>query len=157
MPATHPYTTFHLAGLLFGLPAAGVLELTRHRELTRVPLAPAMIEGLLNLRGQLVTAIDLRRRLALPPRPAGTLPMNVVLLTADGPVSLIVDDIGEVIELDAETFEPPPESVRGVAREVIVGVCKLPDRLLLILDATKVVTLTSLTAAPQPNPATVLP
>lgn len=152
MDTTHPHTTFHLAGLLFGIPAAEVLELTKHRELTRVPLAPEMVEGLMNLRGQLVTAIDLRRRLALPPRPAGEVPMNVVLLTPDGPVSLIVDAVGEVIELGDASFEPPPETVHGAARETIRGVHKLPDRLLLILDPHRVVAPPPV-AVPSPSPS----
>jgi purine-binding chemotaxis protein CheW len=107
--------------------------------MTRVPLAPPVVEGLINLRGQIVTAIELRRRLELQPRPHGQLPMNVVVRTEDGPVSLLVDEIGDVLEMDAESFERPPETLRGIARELIRGAYKLKDRLLLTLDIEKTV------------------
>jgi purine-binding chemotaxis protein CheW len=107
--------------------------------MTRVPLAPRMIEGLINLRGQIVTAIDLRRRLELPPRAEGRLPMNVVVRTDDGAVSLLVDEIGDVVEIQDDTYERPPETLNGVARELIQGVYKLKERLLLILDTEKTV------------------
>ena len=134
MPATQIFATFLVDGLLFGLPAAEVLELTNARELTRVPLAPPTVVGLMNLRGQIIAAIDLRRRLDLRPRPVGQPPMNVVLRTAGETVSLLVDQVGEVLELGDETFEAAPETVRGVAREPLRGVHKLPGRLLLLLD-----------------------
>jgi purine-binding chemotaxis protein CheW len=133
------YATFFADGLLFGLPATEVLELANPRELTRVPLAPGTLAGLMNLRGQIIAAIDLRRRLGLPPRPAGQLAMNVVLRTADEPVSLLVDRVGEVIDLGDDTFEAAPETVRGVARELLRGVHKLPGRLLLLLDPQRII------------------
>src|SRR5262249_53538261 len=89
-----------------------------------------------NLRGQIVTGIDLRRRLELPERPAGNLPMNIVLRGEDSPVSFLVDDIGEVME-GAEACERPPETLQGRVRELIQGVYPLPDELLLILDTAK--------------------
>jgi purine-binding chemotaxis protein CheW len=91
-------------------------------------------EGLINLRGQIVTAIDMRRKLGLPPRPAGRLPMNMVVRSDDGPVSLLVDEIGDVLQPDAATFELPPDNAPQVSRELLVGVYKLKDRLLLVLD-----------------------
>ena len=139
MATTQIFATFLVDGLLFGLPATEVLELTNGREMTRVPLAPATIEGLMNLRGQIIPAIDLRRRLELSPRPAGKLPMNVVMRTADEPVSLLVDQVGEVLELGEETFEAAPETVRGVARELLRGVHKLPGQLLLLLDPQRII------------------
>ena len=96
-----------------------------------------MIEGLINLRGQIITAIDLRRRLGLPEREPDHLPLNVVVRTDDGAVSLLVDEIGDVVEIDAESFERVPETVTGMARELILGVYKLPTRLLLILDTER--------------------
>ena len=136
---------------------SAALELTRHRELTRVPLAPPTVAGLMNLRGQLVTVLDLRRRLDLPPGPADARPMHVVLNTPDGPLSLLVDEVGEITELSEADFEPPPESVRGVARELILGVCQLPGSLLLILDSTKVANLPPPAAAPRPHPTPAHP
>ncbi len=141
MNATGIFATFTVDGLLFGVPAAEVMELTHRRELTRVPLAPPTVEGLMNLRGQIIAAVEMRRRLELRPRPAAEAPRNVVLRTAGGPVSLLVDQIGEVIELGEDTFEPVPETLRGIARELVRGVYKLPGRLLLILDPHKVLDL----------------
>jgi purine-binding chemotaxis protein CheW len=100
-----------------------------------------VIEGLINLRGQIVTAIDMRRRLGLPPRGGDLTPMNMVVRTEDGAVSLLVDEIGDVLDVDAATYERPPESLAPAAREIILGVYKLPDRLLLILDAERTVDL----------------
>ena len=131
--------TFLVDGQLFGVPATEVLELARFHPLTRVPLAPPAVAGLMNLRGQVVTAVELRGRLGLRPRPAGQVPMNVVLRREDVLVSLLVDQVGEVLELDEATFEPPPETLRGLARELVRGVYKLPGRLLLLLDAQKVI------------------
>src|SRR5262245_33457779 len=109
--------------------------------MTRVPLAPPVVRGLINLRGQIVTAIDLRRRLQLSERPAEQPPMNVVIRTDNEAVSLLVDEIGDVREVDEETFERPPETLKGVARELIRGAYKLKDRLLLVLDTEKAVCL----------------
>lgn len=114
-----------------------VQELIRYQQVTRVPLASPVVHGLINLRGQIVTAIDLRRRLDLSERPADQLPMNVVVRTDDGMVSLLVDEIGDVLEVEENTFERPPATLKGVACELIRGVYKLKDRLLLILDSEK--------------------
>lgn len=139
MPAPNNCITFLVDGQLFGMPATEVMELTRFHELTRVPLAPPTIAGLMNLRGQVVTAVDMRRRLELRLRPDGQQPMNVVLRREDVLVSLLVDQVGEVIELDDSTFEPVPDTLRGVARELVRGVHKLPGKLLLLLDPAKVI------------------
>jgi purine-binding chemotaxis protein CheW len=139
VPAPINCITFLVDGQLFGVPATEVMELARAPRLTRVPLAPAAVAGLLNLRGQVVTAVDLRTRLGLRPRPAGQPPMSVVLRRVDVLVSLLVDQVGEVIELADATFEPPPDTLRGLARELVRGVHKLPGRLLLLLDVDKVI------------------
>lgn len=128
------FCTFHLAGLLFGVELQGVQEVFVPLEMTRVPLAPPVVNGLINLRGQLVTALDLRRRLELEPRPEGMQSMNVVVLAEDGVVSLLVDEIGEVVQVDESTFEAPPETLQGAVRDVILGVHKLNGRLLHVLD-----------------------
>jgi purine-binding chemotaxis protein CheW len=106
--------------------------------MTRVPLAPPVVRGLINLRGQIVTALDLRRRLELPDRPEGQLPVNVVIRTDDGAVSLLVDEIGDVVTVSEESFERPPDTLRGPARDLILGAHKLSDRLLLALDLGRV-------------------
>jgi purine-binding chemotaxis protein CheW len=131
------YCTFYLEKLLFGVELTGVQEVIRSLDITQVPLAPNVVSGLINLRGQIVTAVDLRRRLELEPRPAETLPMNVVVRSEDGAVSLLVDEIGDVVEVEESTFEPPPETLRGSVRSVILGVHKLDDRLMHVLDTQK--------------------
>jgi len=142
MANTKQFCTFFLNGLFFGVEVWKVQEVIRYQEMTRVPLAPGTIRGLINLRGQIVTAIDLRHRLELPPREADQLPMNVVVRSDDGAVSLLVDEIGDVVEIQEDTYERPPETLKGVARTLIQGVYKLKDRLLLILDTEKTVSLT---------------
>jgi purine-binding chemotaxis protein CheW len=141
MPSNHPgswrFCTFYLDGLLFGIPVEKVQEVIRYQEMTRVPLAPPVIRGLINLRGQIVLAIDLRRRLELTEAPPGLLPMNIVLGTPDGPISFLADEIGGVIEVGDEAFSPPPDTLRGTARELILGAFKLKERLLLLLDAER--------------------
>jgi len=135
------YCTFYVDGYYFGLDVLRVQEIIRYQEMTRVPLAPPVVRGLINLRGQIVTAIDLRRRLELRERPADQLPLNVVVQTADGAVSLLVDAIGDVLDVSEAAFERPPETLRGTARELIRGAYKLQDRLLLILDTERTVDL----------------
>jgi purine-binding chemotaxis protein CheW len=131
------FATFHLAGLFLGVEVEKVQEVLRYQEMTPVPLASSVVQGLINLRGQIVTAIDLRRRFDLEDRPEGVRPMNVVLRTDDNPVSLLVDEIGDVLQIGEETFESPPETIRGTARELIRGVFKLEGRLLLVLDTER--------------------
>jgi purine-binding chemotaxis protein CheW len=116
-----------------------VQEVIRYQEMTRVPLAPRVIEGLINLRGQIVTAIDLRRRLGMAARGAEEVPMNVVVQSSGGAVSLLVDTIGDVVEADQENYEAVPPTVRGAARELIRGACKLEGRLLLILNMERAI------------------
>jgi len=126
--------TFMLDQLYFGVEVLKVQEVIRYQELTRIPLAPPVVEGLINLRGQIVTAIDLRRRLGLADRREDTLPMNVVVRTADGVVSLLVDEIGDVLEVSEAQFEQAPDALAGPTRDLVRGVYKLKDRLLLLLD-----------------------
>jgi purine-binding chemotaxis protein CheW len=140
-PATQQFTTFVLDGHLFGVEVETVQEVIRYQETTRVPLAPAAVGGLINLRGQVITALDLRHRLGMPERPHGQLPMNVVVRTEDGAVSLLVDQIGEVIETDARHFESPPDTVTAQARDLIRGAYKLDRSLLLALDVPRAVEL----------------
>ncbi len=139
MSATKQYCTFYLGHQYFGLDVLRVQEIVRHQPLTRVPLAHPMVRGLMNLRGQIVTAIDLRKRLDLPESEAGSEPVNVVIQTDDGAVSLLVDEIGDVLEVGEEQFERPPETLRGLTRDLILGAYKLTDRLLVILDPDLVV------------------
>src|ERR1017187_10137611 len=129
------FSTFFVADLFFGVDVLHGQEVLRFQHMTRVPQAPEVIEGLINLRGQIVTAIDMRRRLRLPPRGGDQTPMNMVVRTEDGAVSLLVDEMGDGLDVEAATYERPPENLDPAARELIRGVYKLKDRLLLVLDA----------------------
>jgi len=135
--ASQQFCTFFLEGYLFGVPVPQVQEVIRFQPMTPVPLAPPEVKGMINLRGQIVLAIDLRQRLSLSPRPEGELPMNVVVRTADGAISLLVDEIGDVIEVEQSSFETPPETLQGPVRSTILGVYKLEGRLLHVLDKEK--------------------
>jgi purine-binding chemotaxis protein CheW len=139
MASTKQFCTFHLEDHFFGVPVDQVQEVIRYLEMTRVPLVCEVVRGLINLRGQIVTAIDLRRRLAMSDRPADRLPMNIVIRTSDGAVSLLVDEIGDVLEVDEDSFERPPETVQGQTRELVKGVYKLRERLMLVLDTERAV------------------
>lgn len=135
------FSTFYVADLFFGVDVLHVQEVLRSQPMTSVPQAPGVIEGLINLRGQIVTAIDMRRRLGLPQRAGDHAPMNMVVRTTDGAVSLLVDEIGDVLDMDAATYERPPQNLDPVARGLIRGIYKLKDRLLLVLDEERTVDL----------------
>jgi len=137
MAHTSQFCTFYLDKLLFGVELKGVQEVIRSLDMTKVPLAPDVVSGLINLRGQIVTAVDLRRRLELGPAPAGMRAMNVVVRSDDGAVSLLVDEIGDVVEVEESSFEPPPETLHAAVRVMIVGVHKLQGRLMHVLDIEK--------------------
>jgi purine-binding chemotaxis protein CheW len=137
MAQTSQFCTFYLDKLLFGVELKGVQEVIRSLEMTRLPLAPAVVRGLMNLRGQIVTAVDLRRRLNLEAAAPGAQMMNVVVRSEDGAVSLLVDEIGDVVEVEESSFEAPPETLRGSVRTMILGVHKLNDRLMHVLDIEK--------------------
>jgi purine-binding chemotaxis protein CheW len=129
------YGTFLVDGLLFGVEVRRIQEVIRAQTMTRVPLAPAVVGGLINLRGEIVTAIDMRRRLDLEPLRSGVEPMNVVVRTSTGgAASLLVDQIGDVLEVSADTFEAPPAHLDPAAQALIRGAHKLHGQLLLVLD-----------------------
>src|ERR1039457_504432 len=123
------FSTFFVSDLFFGVDVLRVQEVLRFQQMTRVPQAPEVIEGLINLRGQIVTAIDMRRRLGLPPRAKNQAPMNMVVRTPDGAVSLLVDEIGDVLDMDASNYERPPDNLDPAVQELIRGVYKLKDGL----------------------------
>ena len=132
---TDQYCTFWVDGLFFGVAVCDVQEVLRYHEMTPVPRAPEAVFGLINLRGQIVTAIDLRHRLGLSERPAGQLPMNVVTRSRNEVVSLLVDDIGDVIDTAGAAIEPVPPTLPATVRDVVTGVIPLPEAILLVLDA----------------------
>jgi purine-binding chemotaxis protein CheW len=135
--AGQQFCTFFLDGTLFGVPVPQVQEVIRFHEMTRVLLAPRVVEGMINLRGQIVIAIDLRRKLQIEERADDELPMNVVVRTKAGAISLLVDEIGDVIETEESTFEEPPATLGGPVRSMILGVHKLENKLLHVLDTER--------------------
>jgi purine-binding chemotaxis protein CheW len=135
------FCTFFIDTLFLGVEVEKVQEIIRQQPITRVPKSSYVVRGLINLRGQIVTAIDLRRRMQLADRPDGIPPMNVVLATDDGRVSLLVDRVGDVLHVDEDIFEKPPETMTSGTRELIRGAYKLDNRLMLALETEKVVQL----------------
>jgi purine-binding chemotaxis protein CheW len=136
MAQAKQYSTFYVDGLMFGIDVSTVQEIIRYQTMTPVPLASPMVRGLINLRGQIVTAVDLRRRLGLPDRENEheVPPMNVVIRVQDEVVSLLVDQIGDVIETDNIPFEPAPETLDPVMKHIVSGIYKLDGKLLLTLN-----------------------
>jgi purine-binding chemotaxis protein CheW len=143
MSQEQKFCTFFVDQYFFGIEISRVQEVIRYQEMTGVPLAHPVIRGLINLRGQIVTALDLRRRLGFPPLEDGRFPMNVVIRAEDGPLSLLVDEISDVMDVSEDWFENPPENLSGETRAMIHHVCKLKDRLLLILDIEQLLNLES--------------
>ncbi|OLB78089.1 MAG: chemotaxis protein CheW [Actinobacteria bacterium 13_2_20CM_2_71_6] len=136
---TRQYATFEVAGQLFGVEVEAVQEVLSFHEYTAVPLASPAVGGLFNLRGQVIAAVDLRVQLGLPRQSLDGPVMNVILRGDDEPVSLLVDRIGEVIDLDDSEFEPPPETLTGPTRELVVSTVKLEGRLMLAVDVAQAV------------------
>jgi purine-binding chemotaxis protein CheW len=127
--------TFYLDGQIFGIEVQSVQEVIRYQNMTEVPLADESVCGLINLRGQIVTAIDLRTRLGLPDRASDQLPMNIIVRGPSGSAtSFLVDRIGEVKNISQENFERPPGTLNGIASELVRGAYKTDDELILILD-----------------------
>ncbi|MDJ0727640.1 MAG: chemotaxis protein CheW [Prochloraceae cyanobacterium] len=137
------FCTFFLDRFFFGIAAEKVQEIVRYQNITFVPLAPVEVRGLINLRSQIAIAIDLRLRLDLPPLNDDRLPLNLVVRVDGDNISLLVDDVGDVLDVSDDWFEPVPETLTGKVRELILGAYKLENRLLLILDVEKVVDLNS--------------
>jgi purine-binding chemotaxis protein CheW len=137
------YSTFSVDDRYVGIPVYRVQEVLLAQPLTPVPLAHDHISGLLNLRGQIVTAIDLRARLGLPPREADEPTANVIVTTDGGPLSLVVDRLGDVVPVDDGRFEPPPDTLDAAAARSIKGAFKLDDALLLDLDLDEALDITT--------------
>jgi purine-binding chemotaxis protein CheW len=131
--------TFTLAGHTYGVAVERVREVLKALPVTPIPLAPRAVAGLMNLRGEVVPVVDLRARLALPARRRDDPAMNVVVSAAGEPVSLLVDQIGDVLDVADEQFETPPDTLGQPTRGLVTGVYKLPDRLLMLVDVDRAV------------------
>jgi purine-binding chemotaxis protein CheW len=133
--------TFFLGDELFGVDALRVQEIMTYQEITDVPLAPDYVRGLINLRGQIVTVIDLRRRLGFEKLENETTGMNLIVNSDEGLMSLLVDKIGNVLDVHADHLKPPPGTIRGIAVQYIQAVYQLEDELLIVLDLESILQL----------------
>ncbi len=132
------YCSFHVGDLYLGIEVEQVQEVLHNSPITPVPTAPPAVSGLINLRGQIVTAIDLRTRFGLERADAASTPTMIVLDADDGLLALVVDSAGDVEEVDQSRFEEPPSTLKGESRRLIRGACKLKAKLMLVLDAGNV-------------------
>src|SRR3984957_13704395 len=133
--------TLTVADQLCGVPVLGVRDILGEHKITRIPLAPREIAGSLNLRGRIVTAIDLRERLHLPPAPAGTPRMSVVADQGGELYALLVDQVSEVMSLKVSASERNPPTLPQSWAQFSSGVYRLENRLLVVLDVGKLLAL----------------
>jgi len=136
------FVTLMLADQLCGIPVLAVRDVLAARNITRIPLAPAEIAGSLNLRGRIVTAIDLRRRLGLPP-PEAASRMAVVTEQGGELYALLVDQVSEVLSLAARDFEHNPPTLPMLWASHSAGIYRLPGRLMVVLDVGRILALTA--------------
>ncbi|MEH1851031.1 MAG: chemotaxis protein CheW [Nostoc sp.] len=145
--------TFFLKGVYFGINVLHVQEVIRPQTITRIPLAPPDICGLINLRGQIITVIDLQRRLEMsePQTQLNIKPVNeaqgfnIIVSFEDEVVSLLVDNVGDVLEFPQNTFQLPPTTLKGKMRWMLAGAYPLSDGFLLVLDAEKILNINHVT------------
>ncbi|GJL63196.1 MAG: chemotaxis protein CheW [Nitrospirales bacterium] len=138
---TRRLCTFTINGWCFGVDVCEVQEVHHSQVMTNVPLASDVIRGLMNLRGQVVTVLDLRRRLALDGSSFDRPPMNVVMQIDRELMSFLVEEIGEVIEVADEEIESPPSTIDQRIRMFLSGMVRCNSQLVLILDVKKTMTL----------------
>jgi purine-binding chemotaxis protein CheW len=136
-PEETAFVTLSIAEQLCGIPVLGVRDVLNEQQITRIPLAPPEIAGNLNLRGRIVTAIDVRRRLHLPPAPAGKRRMAVVAERGNELYALLVDQVHEVLNLSANDFESNPPNLLPNWAAHSAGIYRLKDRLMIVLDIPK--------------------
>ncbi len=141
------YVSITIDGQMFGIPVLIVHDVLGPQRITRIPLAPAEVAGSLNLRGRIVTAIDVRLRLGLPKRPATIDGMSVVVEHSGEFYSLMVDGVGEVLTLAASEFERNPATLDPRWRDISLGIYRLQDQLLVILDVNRLLDFTRNEAA----------
>ncbi|HRJ61293.1 MAG TPA: chemotaxis protein CheW [Azospirillaceae bacterium] len=141
------YVTMTIADQLFGIPVLQVQDVLGHQRITRIPLAPPEVAGSLNLRGRIVTAIDVRLRLNLSPRHKGKSGMSIVVDLRGELYSLMVDSVGEVLSLSNDDFERNPATLDPRWREVSTGIYRLNGQLMVVLDVPRLLNFTNMEAA----------
>ncbi len=130
--------TFHIGKALCGMDILKVQEINKVMQMTTVPQAPDYVVGILNLRGQIVTIIDLGKKLGLGETEISRDTRNIIVNSADGHVGLLVTAISDVVSVDMKKTEPAPANMRGIQGEFFTGVCKTDALLIGILDVEKV-------------------
>jgi purine-binding chemotaxis protein CheW len=143
MIETRQFCTFWLDKLYCGVNVRDVQGVISDQPMTRVPLAPPAVRGLMNLRGQVIAGIDLRPCLGLSPKNGEQIWVNIILKGASGPVSLLVDKIGEVATVAEDQFEPPPETLPARIRVITESVCRQNEELILLLDVEQIIRMAS--------------
>ena len=136
--ATSDFVTMRVGTQMVGLPVLSVQDILAQQRLTRIPLAPPEVAGSLNLRGRIVTAIDMRKRLGLEPRPADEPSMYVVVDHQGELYSLIIDAIGDVLSLPDNRFERTPATLDPTWLNVSTGVFRLDEELLVVLEVARI-------------------
>lgn len=136
---TEQFVTLTIEGQLFGVPVLSVQDVLAPQNITAIPLASEGVAGALNLRGRIVTAIDVRRRLNLSPRGKDDDCMYVVVELGAELYSLMIDSVGEVLSLPVDRFEKPPATLDERWREVCRGVYRLEEELLVVLDVNSLI------------------
>ncbi len=147
MSQNSDFVTVTVAKQLFGIPVLKVQDILGPQRITRIPLAPPEVAGALNLRGRIVTAIDVRSRLRLPPRAAGDEGMAVVVEHDQELYSLLIDSVGDVLSLSENKFERNPTTMDALWREVSVGIYRLKDELMMVLDVDRLLAIEKAIAA----------
>ena len=145
--AQQQFVTLRLGGQLFGISVLAVRDVMRHQPIAAIPLAQEVIAGSLNVRGRIVTAYDMRRRLGMPPMSEAQYGMMVVVDFQQEHFALMVDEVGDVLSLSMSEFEKVPANIDASWRALAAGVFKLKEELLIILDVAHVITLTQKDAA----------
>lgn len=139
MAHTKQFSTFYIANKLYGIDVADVQEVTRSMSITEIPLAPKFIKGLINLRGQIATAVSLKDLFLVEQIKEASDNMNVVCKVDNLLLSLIVDRVGDVMEVENSDFEPTPETVSKDVRKYLKGVYKTPQQLLSVIEVKTII------------------
>lgn len=135
LEANREYLTIHIADQIFGIPVLQVQDVLGEQRVTRVPLSPPAVAGSLNLRGRIVTAINVRACLGLPPKQeTESNPMSVVVENQNELYSLMIDKVGDVLSLPSSDFEQTPATLDPQWRSIAQGIYRLQGRLLVVLD-----------------------